>query len=84
MIWLHLAAENGSSHAIGKLASYYAQGKHLIKDNVAAYKWYILGDNVKVVFHKEKQNLEKEMTEEEINSAKKQAKEWLTKLKKRL
>lgn len=78
--WLLKAAEQGNAGSQYNLGVIYENGDDIPIDNVEALKWFTIAATNDEEFEKlSYEDIEKKMAKEEIDEAKKLAKEWLEK-----
>ena len=68
--WYRLAADQGNATAQNNLGLMYANGEGVLKDSVLAHMWFnIAGANGNEAARKRRDNLERDMTRDEITRA---------------
>ena len=68
--WFHLAAEQGDADAQYDLGLRYSNGEGVLKDSVLAHMWFnIAGANGNEAAREGRDNLERDMTRDEITRA---------------
>jgi DNA-binding NarL/FixJ family response regulator len=83
LLWCHRAAEEGITAAQQALAQMYWEGRHLPKDPVSAYKWYLISEQTGVDLRQRVEiarvSLQQSLEKEERETAEKAARDWLAK-----
>ena len=68
--WYRLSADQGNASAQNNLGLRYANGEGVLKDSVLAHMWFnIAGANGNEAARKRRDNLERDMTRDEITRA---------------
>lgn len=76
--WSKLAAEQGQAYSQGRLGLMFAKGQGVVQDFTQAYKWHSIAvANGDKLAEMDRNNLEKQMTPDQISEAKKLAREWM-------
>jgi uncharacterized protein len=79
LTWYLKAAEQGNAVAQIKLGNMYTNGNGVIQDYIEADKWFIIADaSGHSGGNKNRKLVEKHMTPEQVNEAKKRAGDWTT------
>ena len=82
--WYRKSAEQGFHHAQFSLGALYARGKRIAQDYVQAHKWFniasVSGDPTAAM---DRQQMEEEMSAQQIAEAKREATKWLEAYEKR-
>ena len=76
--WSRKAAEQGDAHSQSFLGQMYQQGWGVVRDDVLAYMWYDLAaDQGDYVAKSSRDTIAARMTPDQIEKAKKLAREWI-------
>ena len=82
--WFRKGAQQGDASAQYNLGEMYHQGEGVVQDNIQAHKWFnIAGANGEKNAIKFRGIIEKRMSPSQIKKAKRLAREWLKKYKKK-